>query len=331
MEEKEWKRIRSDRKSLIQAYRKAAFYVRNYIKYYMPDRIYAPLFMRLSKVLTDDEQREVETRAAYYLRLRDDAAIDKDRALTVGTFKKPTGPKPHHSAYFFDLHDIVRLFPRDSRFHRIFGDINYESPLPAFVKSRPITDGQTNSVLLKLNKIRHFRSFNDGIPFREKKDMIVFRNIVSGQPHRELFVALYHDNPMCDVGQSNVNKEHPEYMRPYMGIRDQLKYKFIACIEGYDVASNLKWVMSSRSLAVMPKPKIESWFMEGTLIGGYHYVEIKPDYSDLIDKMRYYISHPDEAEAITRHANEYTARFRNTRLERRIQYVVADRYFKILS
>ena len=35
-----------------------------------------------------------------------------------------------------------------------------------------------------------------------------------------------------------------------------LKHKFILCIEGNDVASNLKWVMSSNSVAVMPKPSL---------------------------------------------------------------------------
>ncbi|GIR91542.1 MAG: hypothetical protein CM15mP92_0060 [Halieaceae bacterium] len=67
-----------------------------------------------------------------------------------------------------------------------------------------------------------------------------------------------------------------------------LKHKFILCIEGNDVASNLKWVMSSNSVAVMPKPKYESWFMEGKLIPNYHYILIKDDYSDLEEKLNYY-------------------------------------------
>ena len=53
------------------------------------------------------------------------------------------------------------------------------------------------------------------------------------------------------------------------------------CVEGVDVATNLKWVMSSNSIAVMPKPKIESWFMENMLIPEKHYIEIKEDYSDV--------------------------------------------------
>ena len=73
---------------------------------------------------------------------------------------------------------------------------------------------------------------------------------------------------------------------------EQLQNKFILCIEGNDVASNLKWAMSSNSLVFMTKkPKFETWFMEGTLIPGHHYVEIKDDYSDMIEKMDYYLSH----------------------------------------
>ena len=52
--------------------------------------------------------------------------------------------------------------------------------------------------------------------------------------------------------------------------------------------------MSSKSVAVMPKPKFESWFMEATLIPNFHYIEIKDDYSDLNDKLEYYIENLDK-------------------------------------
>ena len=44
-------------------------------------------------------------------------------------------------------------------------------------------------------------------------------------------------------------------------------------------------------------------------------MEIKPDYSDLIEKMEYYISHPHEAEAIITPAHDYVEQFGNKRLE----------------
>ena len=52
--------------------------------------------------------------------------------------------------------------------------------------------------------------------------------------------------------------------------------------------------MSSNSIAVMPKPTIETWFMESKLEGGKHYIEIAPDYHDLEAKLTYYIAHPEE-------------------------------------
>ena len=57
--------------------------------------------------------------------------------------------------------------------------------------------------------------------------------------------------------------------------------------------------MSSNSLAVMPKPKFESWFMEGLLIPDHHFVEIKRDYSDLEEKLNYYIDN------LKRHTNHF--------------------------
>ena len=90
-------------------------------------------------------------------------------------------------------------------------------------------------------------------------------------------------------------------------IREHLEYKFILSLEGNDVASNLKWVMSSNSIAVMTRPTCETWFMEGKLIPDYHYIEIKDDLSDLEEKLNYYIAHPAEAEQIVEHAHEYVS------------------------
>ncbi len=114
-----------------------------------------------------------------------------------------------------------------------------------------------------------------------------------------------------------------------MTIKEQLEYKFILAIEGYDVASNLKWVMSSNSIAVMPRPTCETWFMEGTLIPNYHYIEIKPDFSDLEERLQYYMAHTDEAQAIIEHAHEYIEQFKNKKREQLISLLVLEKYFKM--
>ena len=90
----------------------------------------------------------------------------------------------------------------------------------------------------------------------------------------------------------------------------------------------MKWVMSTNSIAVMPRPTYETWFMEGSLIPNYHYIEIKKDYSDLPERLQYYIDHPEEAEAIARHAHEYIAQFKDKKRERLISLLVLQKYFR---
>lgn len=323
--------IRTDYMSLIKGYNKLSFYIGNFSKYAVPDRICKSVLLRELDRLSEEERRMQDDRVGYYIRLKEGARIDEGKAVAVGDFKYPFGEKHKFSAYFFDLYESVRCFAPEKRFHYLFGDVDFETDLPTFVKSRPIVPGETNSVVCKLNKVRHFRFVDDKRTFRAKKNMLVFRNEVRKQPQRTRLLEMYCGHPMCDVGQINRDgyEMRPEHVKPYMSIRNQLEYKFVACIEGHDVATNLKWVMSSNSLAVMPRPKIESWFMEGRLVGGYHYVEVEDDYSDLVEKMDYYISHPSEAEKILRHAHEYVDMFRNETLERCIQYKVVQRYFEL--
>ena len=87
--------------------------------------------------------------------------------------------------------------------------------------------------------------------------------------------------------------------------------------------------MSSNSIAVMPRPTCETWFMEGKLIPDYHYIEIKPDFSDLVERMDYFSGHPDEAEAIIRHAHEFVSQFLDSKRERLIQLLVLRKYFRL--
>ena len=71
--------------------------------------------------------------------------------------------------------------------------------------------------------------------------------------------------------------------------------------------------------------------MEGKLIPDYHYIEIKSDYSDLKEKLNYYIAHPDEAQAIVDHAHEFVDQFRDLKREKLISLLVLRKYFDITN
>lgn len=337
------KRLDSLRKGLSNT----GYLVRHFLEYALVPRLfYRYRLDRLLNNLTYKERELVMTRASYYNKLKDQIPIEGGTEVKHYRFpyKKNNyeGKKRRFAAYFFDQYEVMRYFPSSNRFLYIHGDVRIVPKQPTFVKSRPIVKNysteiednlsdNTNAVLLKLNKRRHYHFVNDTKSFAEKKDMLVSRTTwCNAKPWRRLFCELFWNHPMCDVGKSKAepNEDFPESIKGFMSIKEQLDYKFIACVEGIDVATNLKWVMSSNSIAVSPPMRYETWFMEGTLIPDYHYIEVRPDFSDLIEKLKYYLAHPQEAEVIIEHAHEYVAQFKNRRLELVAQLVVAQKYFK---
>ena len=278
----------------------------------------------------DAEEKEyIADRVNYYNKMTQTAVITTEMTR-IADFKRPKKRKGHssRSAYFLDLHRYLRYFPKSFKFSYLFGDVTTVPDVPTIVKSRPVEGDNSNSIILNLNKVRHFLFIRDAKRFQDKKDLLVGRLAVF-QPHRVRFWEKYFNHPLCDLGHvGKHNVIHSEWITKRMSIKQQLDYKFILCLEGNDVATNLKWVMSSNSLAVMPRPRYETWFAEGRLIPNYHYIEIKPDYSDLEEQLRYYMEHPDKALQIIENAHRHVAQFMNWKRENFIAAITLKKYFE---
>jgi len=287
----------------------------------LPGNIFRLRLNRKIKCLNKFDYDYIKLRINYYNRLETSA----DLSAGINCLKDFKLQKKNKT-YFFDTYKYTRFFNSSLRMKYEFGDVTFVPSEPAIVKSRPITSENAYSIVLNLDKVRHFTFVNDKKDFTKKKNMLVSRND-AGQPHRIKFLEMYINHPMCNIGKINSNGTHPELLKEWLTMDEQLDYKFILCLEGNDVASNLKWVMSSQSLAVMPHPKFETWFMEGTLIPNYHYVLIKDDYSDLEERMNYYISHPEEAHIIIKNAHKYIEQFRNSQREDLLSLLVLEKYF----
>ena len=299
---------------------------KNLFTYCLPNTIFhATLDYHLSKTENYDLSY-ITTRVNYYNKLENPYPIN-ETFIPLKAFVLGKGYKPH--SCFFDTYEYTRYFNKNYKLSFLFGDITKVPAFPRIVKSRPINNFNANSVILKLNKLRHFMYVNDQKNFQTKKNMLIGRG-ANYQQHRIAFYEKYFGHPLCNLGQVKTPKtKHPEWNVAYTPIVDHLDYKFILCLEGNDVASNLKWVMSSNSLAVMPKPKYETWFMEGTLIPNFHYVEIKSDYSDLEEKLNYYIKNTEEALLIIENAHKYVADFQNKDREDLISLLVLQKYFNL--
>jgi hypothetical protein len=301
---------------------KAWYYAVNYTRQYFPNSIFQRRLETKLASIKDFDATYIQERVNYYNRLntvtRLSAKIQPISELKLG--KK-------YKVYFFDAFEFTRYFNQNLKALFVFGDVIHVPEEPGIVKSRPIHGDNTNSVVLKLEKLRHFLFVKDKKSYQSKENRIISRGKAANKPHRLKFLETYYNHPMCDIGQVD-RGDNLQYPAPRMTLGEHLNFKFIMCLEGNDVASNLKWVMSSNSLAVMPLPRYETWFMEGTLIPNYHYVLIKDDYSDLEERMNYYIEHTDEALKIIENAHEYTKQFKNKKQEDLISLLVLKKYFE---
>ena len=265
------------------------------------------------------------SRVLYYNRISGNFRPETD-FMRIGDLKKIKSS----SMYKHDAWRTTRWFSQDLLWKADFQDVNWICDEPTVTKSRPISEDNSNNIILKLDRCRHFNFIRDPYDFREKSPRGIFMADIGdvGKMNRVEFMKVWFGSDICDCGSiRNLPGLPDEWLKPKMKIRDMLKYRYILALEGNDVATNLKWAMSSNSIAVMPKPTCETWFMEKTLVPDFHYIEIKPDFSDLEEKLGYYSSHPEKAEAIIGNAHTYIRQFLDTERENMIEYLVLKKYF----
>ena len=301
------------------------YYIKSYMMRFLPASSYKGRIEKLEQKVTEAQLQNVSERVSYYCKLSEKPQVFSPK-YTIRDLKNPVTPK----TYYHDTYEYARFFPQSSAISFVFGDVTQVPPTPSIVKSRPVSGENENSVLLNLDKARHFVWIRKDRPFPGKKDMLIGRGAVF-QQHRHEFYRKYFDHPLCDLGQSNTNGGNPEWTKKKISIEDHLEYKFILCLQGNDVATNLKWVMSSNSIAVMPKPTVETWFMEGKLEGGRHFIELQADYSDLDEQLNHYISHPEKCLRIIQNAHEHCEQFFNKNVEDLCSLRVLEKYFSLTS
>lgn len=297
------------------------YYLSAYTYNYFPSIYFKWRYHRLHRLAKTWDLATLQQRLDYYYKPRANFALPT-HIPPIKEFKKSVG-----TGYYLDLKAFLHYFNPSVKLAYCFGDDTHINPYPTLFKARPIFGDNQNSVLFKLNKKRHFYFVNDALSFEQKINQLVWRG-GAYQENRKRFVQQFWNHPMCNVGQTNQPKSTQAWEKNFLSIPQQLKYKFIFCPEGNDVATNLKWAMSSNSLCIMPMPKYETWFMEGTLQAGVHFVEVKEDFSDLISKMEYYIQHPQKAQLIIQKAQQHVTQFLNKDVEDYLCIKVIDRYLK---
>jgi hypothetical protein len=297
---------------------RVAYYLRNIACDPSPQFVFRRRLHAILDRVEDYDIASLSQRLNYYNKL----SIPVDAA----PFMARVGSIPMaKSIYYYDLKEHARYFPRRLELNYAFGDVRYIPKRPALVKSRPIAGDNRNSVLMKLEKFRHFYFPPDRTAFHDKKPMAVWRGGIHNKKRMAL-LARQHDPSLCDIGQTE-GLEALEMRKKFLTPAEQMQFRYVISIEGNDVATNLKWIMASNSLCLMPEPVYETWFMEGSLEAGRHYVRLSDDFDDLEEKILYYESHANEALEIIGNANAYVRQFRDERCEQLLSLLVMHKYF----
>jgi hypothetical protein len=245
------------------------------------------------------------------------------------------------NSYFRDMIKYMSLVETKKYFVCSFGDCFQRKTYPCFIKTKKISENSHN-VLLNLDTERHTSMLqnikNIDKPFASKKNMLLWRGVSTGNHiHglRRLAVKKFqnHPNQNIDIKYNalvqGINNDNNEYiLGDHKPLKQQLDYKFLLSIEGNDVASNLKWMLLSNSVVLMPVPKICSWFMEDKLQPFIHYVPVNDDFSDLENKYNWCLNNDSLCENISRNATQYIEQFMNENKENEITKRVIETYLE---
>ena len=277
----------------------------------------------------------IESRVKYYLKTTANFEVSK-KSKNASELLWNQISKNKQNSHFIDFYLLLKFFNHKKKVDFVYSTKDYidsaiakqHPAYPTFVKSRPIDSNNQNSILLKLNQIKLFHFIKDPKKFENKKNQAVWRGDIRNNPIRKYFVKNFYNSPLFDIGQTKPNENVP-WMKSFMSIKDQLDYKFIFCLEGRCISTNLYWAMSSNSVCIMPKPKYESWFMEGKLKDGVHYIRVKDDFSDAEEKIEFYKNENDKCLEIIDNAKKFVRQFKNVKQERLIQLLILKQYFKL--
>ena len=317
---------------------KSFYYLRHVLAALVPRIFYRLRLQSELKRIKYYDKEYIFSRLNYYNKKENRFTVSENsttnknfRRLQLGNIKeniiKKNKEVKKHTTYFFDLYKLFSFFDNKKKLDFIFGDITKAQKIPTIVKSRPIINSD-DSIILKLNKVRHFHFINDHKKFIDKKNKAVWRGYGENSKARQYFLKNYHHISMFNIGQTGPVLDAP-WVKNFMPISNQLDYKFIFCIEGVDTATSIKWVMSSNSVCVMPKPKYETWFMEGALQPDVHYIEISDDFSNAEQKIKYFIEHPNKVLKIIENAQAHVEQFKHAKREKLISLMVLDKYFSL--
>ena len=203
------------------------------------------------------------------------------------------------------------------------------------------------NILINFDKNRHWvepllEVDKNDINFEDKDNKIIWRGGFTGfgwdeytcsRPTRKTLCSKYsnHENKMIDIGPVGDNPypdifKYNQIVKSALDIKTQLKSKFIISVEGGDVATNLKWILYSNSVPLMPKPTMCSWLMEDKLEPWIHYVPLDDNFDNLEEIYNWCLLNMEKCKKISNNGKIYMEQFQDEEKEKKITNSVLKKY-----
>jgi len=176
------------------------------------------------------------------------------------------------------------------------------------------------------------------IPWKDKKAIAMFRGASTGcgvtiQTNPRLKVAFLSSQkqtdvdglPFLDAGITEWNvrprklkgekylvvpeiKSFPFPLVPRLTPQEQIEYKYLINIEGHVSAFRLSLELSSGSCVLLVESRYKIWF-RNMIKPWVHYVPVKGDLSDLIEKIKWCKSHDKKCQKISENSMEFADKY----------------------
>lgn len=234
---------------------------------------------------------------------------------------------PNVTFYVF-LHDgFMHIEPHSNPF------LNAEKKFPIFAMSREFRDTKAHSILMpdfealrsRYQVLQNKDVLTYQIPWQSKKNRLIWRGCFgqtasdnSSQKINKNNIHLFSRIRLCELSKEFPNlinaklttlcKTIPHVEKLYgkwKSYEDLFKYKYQMLIHGNAASyGRAGWRFFSNSLTFIAASNWEQWY-SNELIPYVHYVPVKADLNDLVEKVLWAQQHDKEAETIAKNAREF--------------------------
>lgn len=178
-----------------------------------------------------------------------------------------------------------------------------------------------SGILWPLNDYDGTNLIQDNICWDNKQNKIFWRGGTTGHniEHRIQPVIKINSfkHQQIDVKFSYVIQGKGGYMTgdilgDYIGMESWFNYKYILNLEGNDYSSSFPFILNSNSLALHTYPfRYETILFGDDIQPWVHFVPVKQDCSDIVEKLQWCEEHQEECKAIISRANAYILPYKN--------------------